>query len=227
VPGDKIVVIRNGANTDMFQPMDISVARKKLNLNQSGNYICFVGAFSAWHRIDRLVRSVPLVLQDYPNTRFLIIGDGKMKQDLIILAEQIGVHDKIIFTGRVPYQEVPLYINASDVCVFPSTKNFRNNRTGGSPLKLYEYMACGKPVVVGNVAGVSDDVTDANSGFVVDTANNDEMARAIIKLLSNEQLRKEMGDRGRKAAVEKHSWRKVAEQLAEVFESVIQKKEII
>jgi glycosyltransferase involved in cell wall biosynthesis len=224
VPSDKITVIQNGANIDLFKPMDVTKAREELGLNQSHKYVCFVGAFRAWEGIENIVKSTPLVLQKCPEARFLIVGDGPMKQELINLAEQVGVSDKVIFTGMVPYQEVPLYINASDVCVFPAAKNFRNDRTGGSPLKLHEYMACGKPVVVGNITGVSEHIMDTDSGFVVDPTNAIEMARAIIALLENEQLRKEMGERGRKVTIEKYSWMKVAEQVAEVCQSVIKNR---
>jgi len=223
VPSDKIVVIQNGANTDLFKPMDATIARNKLNLNQANNYVCFVGAFYAWQGIDYLVKSMPLVLQECPDTRFLLVGDGEMKQELIELAELVGVSDKVIFTGMVPYQKVPLYINASDICVLPAAKNFRNDRTGGSPLKLHEYMACERPLVVGNIAGVVEDVEDTNSGFVVDSTNTDDMARAIITLLRDEQLRKKMGSRARKNAVEKYSWEKITEQVAEVCQSEVMK----
>jgi glycosyltransferase involved in cell wall biosynthesis len=224
VPADKIVVIPNGANTDLFKPMDATRAREKLNLNQSNNYVCYVGAFHAWQGIEYLVKSAPLVLQKCPDTRFLIVGDGLIKQELINLAEQLGVSDKMIFTGMVPYRKVPLYMNASDVCVFSAARSFRNERTGGSPLKLYEYMACGRPVVVGNIAGISEDVMDSGSGFVTDPTNAIEMARAIMALLENEQLRKEMGERGKKFTIERHSWMKVAEQVAEVCQSVIKNR---
>ena len=224
VPENKIAVIPNGANTDMFQPMNATEARRELGLHQSNRYVCFVGAFNAWSGIDYLIRSVPLVLQECSDTRFILVGDGQMKQQLIELVEPVGVVDKVIFTGMVPYQDTPLYMNASDVCVYPEAKNFRNERIGGSPLKLHEYMACGKPVVVGNIAGVSDDIVDADSGIVVNPRNEDEMARAIITLLKNKQLGKKMGKRGREVTVGKYSWTKIAEQVAEVCQSAVKQK---
>lgn len=221
---DKIVVILNGANTHLFKPMDIVRARTELSLNQGYKYVCFAGRLYRWLGVEHLIRSIPLILGECPDTRFLVVGDGEMKQELIKLAELVGVSDKVIFTGMVPYQNVPLYINASDVCVLPAANNARNGRIGASPLKLHEYMACGRPVVVGNVAGVIDEVTDADSGLIVDPTSADELAGAVITLLGNEELRKEMGKRGREAAVEKHSWRKVAEQVAGVCRSVVQDK---
>jgi glycosyltransferase involved in cell wall biosynthesis len=213
---NKIVMIPNGANTNSFKPMDIIKVRKALGLSQRDYYVCWVGVMWQAQHVDCLINSVPLILKELPNTKFLIVGHGVMKQYLISLVEQLGVSDKVIFTGVVPYQKVPLYINASDVCVAPAARNFRNDRSGVSSLKLYEYMACGKPVIVDDIEGASQDVADSGSGFVVNTRNRDEMARAIITLLRNEQLRKEMGKRARKITVEKHSWAKIAERVAEV-----------
>ncbi len=223
VPSDKIVVIKNGANTDLFKPTDVTEARRELNLSRSDHYVCFVGRLWQMQRVGHLIKSAPLILEELPDTKFLIVGDGVMKQELISFADEVGVSDTMIFTGIVPHQEVPIYINASDVCVILEDKNFRSERLGASPLKLYEYMACGKPVVVSNVEGASEDVADA--GFVFDITNVNEMARAVVTLLKNEQLRKEMGKRGREIAVEKYSWRIIAEQVAKVCQSAIKAKE--
>ncbi len=221
VPGNKIVVIPNGANTDLFKPMDTTEVRDKLNLKQSSSYVCFIGNLWRAQSVDFLIRSMPLIVKELPDTSLLIVGDGIIKQELTSLAQQLGIFEKIIFTGTIPYHEVPKYINASDVCVVPAARNSRNIKTGASPLKLYEYIACGKPVVTGDVEGASQDVINSGSGLVVDPTNADEMAGAIVTLLKNEQLRKKMGERGRKVAAEKYSWRGIAEQVAEVCQSVI------
>jgi glycosyltransferase involved in cell wall biosynthesis len=227
LPAEKIVVIPNGTDTEIFKPMDIREAREKLKLNQNYSYVCFVGAFQAWAGVENIIHSVPLVLRQCPDTRFLLVGDGVMKQKNINLAEQNGVSDNIIFTGMVSHQDVPLYISASDVCISPGAENSRNSRVGGgSPLKLPEYMACARPVVIGSVVELSKDVIETGSGQAVDMRNKDELARILISLLKDGELRKKMGENGRKAALEKYSWRKVAEQIVEVCQSVTKEKEV-
>jgi glycosyltransferase involved in cell wall biosynthesis len=227
VPAEKITVIPNGTDTEIFKPMDIREAREKLKLNQNYSYVCFVGAFQAWAGVENIIHSVPLVLRECPDTRFLLVGDGVMKQKNINLAEQNGVSDNIIFTGMVSHQDVPLYISASDVCISPGAENSRNSRVGGgSPLKLPEYMACARPVVIGSVVELSKDVIETGSGQAVDMRNKDELARILISLLKDGELRKKMGENGRKAALEKYSWRKVAEQIVEVCQSVTKEKEV-
>lgn len=215
VPEDKIVVIPNGANTDLFKPMDAIEAREKLGLNRSDNYICFAGNLVQWQGVEYLMKSAPLVLEKCPGTRFLIVGDGPMKQELIELAHQIGVSNRVIFVGMVPYQEVPLHMNASDICVLPK----KLMGMGYSPLKLCEYMACMKPVV----ATRTDDfeiLEEFNTGVLIDPENRVEFANAIIKLIQTPELRGQMGENGRKYVVENRSWESVAKKVEEICSEV-------
>ncbi len=213
---DRITVIQNGANTDLFRPIDVTKAREELNLRQDCNYICFVGTLVQWQGIEYVIRSMPLVLSECPHTQLIIVGDGQMKQELIDLAEQIGVSDKVIFTGMVPYQKVPLYVNASDVCVAPKV----GLRSGYSPLKLCEYMACGKPVVASRASGL-EILEDSRGGILVEPGNSFELATAIIKLLQDKELKKQMGENGRRYVLENMSWESVARRVAEVFSDAV------
>lgn len=214
---EKIAVIPNGANTDLFKPMDTNQARRQLNLSGADYFVTFVGSLAAWQGVEHLTRSAPYILKECPESKFLIVGDGTMKQGLIELAQRIGVSDRMIFTGRVPYDKVPLYINAGDVCVVPK----KPMASGYSPLKLYEYMACEKPVVATRTSGF-EILKANNAGLLVNPENLQELAKAIIKLLQDPELRKQMGKNGRKYVVENHSWESVAKRVAEVCEQTFQ-----
>lgn len=216
VPDEKVVVVENGANVDLLRPMEITKARKELNFDRDANYVCFVGALYPWQGVEYLIRSAPLILKKHPKTKFLIVGDGMMKEELINLAAKTGVSGKFIFTGAVPYEEVPKYINASDVCVVYK----RPFKSGYSPLKLYEYMACGKPVVASRISGF-EILEENDAGILVEPENPEELAKAIIKLLKDEKLREEKGRNGREYVVKYHSWENVARKVAKVCESAI------
>lgn len=218
VDPQKIHVISNGANIDMFKPLDQN--KCKLELDPSINYVCFVGNLAPWQGVEYLIQAAPLILSKCPNVNFLIVGDGIMKDKWMQLAEVIGVSDKFIFTGSVPYEKIPLYINASGICVAPFPKA-RNEKIGLSPLKLYEYMACGKPVVASNIKGVGNLLELEQTGIAVPPENPDDLATAIIKLLKNESIRKKMGINSRKCVVENHSWASVAEKVANVCKNTI------
>ncbi len=216
IPDEKIVVIPNGANTDLFKPMHQEKAKKELKLEEKKNYICFVGNLAPWQGVEFLIQSAPLILKESTHTKFLIIGDGPMKEELIDLAEQMAVSDKFIFTGVVPYEEVPKYINASDICVVYK----KPLKSGYSPLKLYEYMACEKPVIASRVEGF-EILEENHAGILVEPENPKELAKAIIKLLKDERLRRELGENGRKYVTKNHSWEAVARRVAEVCKSVV------
>jgi len=214
IPEDKIVVIPNGANTDLFKPMDEAEARRELNLNQGNDYICFVGSLVKWQGVEYLIKSIPLVLEQCPSTRFLIVGDGIMKDELIELAKQTGVSDKVIFTGMVPYQKVPLYINASAVCVLPKKPILC------SPLIMYEYMACAKPVVATRISGL-EILEEYRAGLLFHPMDSRELADGVTTLLKNRELGRELGKNGRKYVVENQSWASVAQRVDEVSEGLI------
>lgn len=216
---NKITVIQNGANTDLFKPMNAITVRETLDLAQDVNYACFVGSLNKLQGLEYLVQSLPLILDQCPNTQILIVGDGSIKEQLYKLAKKTGVSNKIIFTGMVHYQEVPRYINASDICVAPMVKE-RNQRIGLSPLKLCEYLACGKPVVASRISGL-EILEKYNCGYLINPESPEELAQAIIKLLRDPILRQNMGENGRKYVLENRSWESVAKKVSATFENIV------
>lgn len=221
IPGEKIVVVSNGANTSLFKPLEQETCRKELDLNPEIPYVCFVGNLAPWQGIEYLVKASPSILSRFPECRFLIVGDGIMKNELIKLSGELGVEDKFIFTGVVAYECVPLYINASDACVAPFILA-RNAKIGLSPLKLYEYMACGKPVVASNISGVSDALETSEGGIPVLPENPEALAEAILKLLGNPDLRMKLGSKGLSYVTENYSWYSVAKQVDRVCKAGLQ-----
>lgn len=220
IPESKIVVINNGANTDLFIPMDKNKAKHELNLDISLHYICFVGNLIPWQGVEYLIRAAPLILKEYSSSRFLIVGDGAMKEEWMRLAENMGLLNNFIFTGRIPYEKVPMYINASDICVAPFIKE-RNSKIGLSALKTYEYLACGKPLIASGIPGVKDLIELSGGGISVTPENPQELAAAVIKLLPDENARKSMGEKSRKYIVENHSWHSVAKKVLSVCNNAI------
>ena len=120
------------------------------------------------------------------------------------------------FTGAVSYEKIPLYINAGDVCVVPKIPL----KSGYSPLKLYEYMACGRPVIATRTEGF-EILEEKNAGLLVNPENSQQFANAIIQLLTDKELGSRMGEHGRTYVVENHSWEIIARRVADVCESVV------
>ena len=214
LPDEKIVVIENGVNTDLFKPLNKDV---KYGLDENYNYVGFSGSFSRWHGIEDLVKSAPLILKEVKNTKFLLIGDGLMKKKIVQMVNDLNLTDNFIFINRVPYEEVPKYVNIFDVCVILKKKDIP-----GSPLKLWEYMACGKPVIATNTQDFKV-LKECNAGILVDPEKPEDIADAIITLLKNKELREEMGKNGRKYVVENRSWESVAREVEKVMEEAVLK----
>jgi glycosyltransferase involved in cell wall biosynthesis len=225
IPEDKIAVIENGANVDLFQPMSVIRAREELNLSQSDHYICLVGSnLLPYQGTEPLIRAAPFLLERFPDTRFLIVGGSSdsERREIIDTVEKAGLGDKFIFTGLVPYQQVPVYINASDVCVI-LPKGF-TRKSGISPLKLCEYMACEKPVVASRTDGL-EFLEETNAGLLVNSESPQEIAEAIAKLLESKELRKTMGKNGRRYVVENRSWEIVGKKTAQVCKDAIEERQ--
>ncbi len=111
--------------------------------------------------------------------------------------------------GQVSQSTAMQYINAADVCVAPFTKE-RNSTIGLSPLKLYAYMACARPIVASDIVGVGDTIRDSNCGIVVEPDNPGMLASAIVEVLQDADLAQKLGANGRAAAIASHSWERTA-----------------
>jgi glycosyltransferase involved in cell wall biosynthesis len=220
VPENKIHVINNGANTDVFKPLDLKQTKAKLQLENSKKYVCFVGNLAAWQGVEFLVQASPSILKKCPDAHFLIVGEGVMKDKLMAITSELGLSDKFTFTGRVPYEQVPLYINAADLCVAPFIKE-RNSKIGLSALKTYEYLACGKPIVASSISGVRDLIESSGGGMPVTPENPEELSAAVVKLLLDENMRVLMGNKGRRYVVENHSWDGVAKKILDICKDII------
>ena len=220
VSENKIEVLENGANVDLFRPMERNRVISKLRISEQFRYVCFVGNFATWQGLEYLIKSVPHVLKECPDARFLLVGDGDLKERLESMVKDIGVSDKVIFTGMVPYQNVPYYINVSDVCVAPFISQ-RNERIGLSPLKLCEYLSCEKPVIASRISGL-EILEEHQMGLLVPPEDEVALAQAIVRMLKDYSLREEMGKNGRQYVVKHRSWESVARKTLEVFEELIE-----
>jgi glycosyltransferase involved in cell wall biosynthesis len=217
IPKDKVFVVNNGANIELFKPINQEQAKAELGLDKSKKYVCFVGSLAAWQGVEFLIYAAPFILEKNPNVRFLIVGDGAMKHKLLEITSKLGLMDKFIFTGSVPYENVPLYINAADICVVPK----KPIKSGYSPLKLYECMACGKPVIATKTSGF-ELLEEINAGILINPENYSEFANSILMLLNNPKLMTSMGMNGRRYVTVNHSWSKVASKVLNICNSVLE-----
>lgn len=215
---NKLIVIENGVDTLKFTKKSKLSCTKKIGLSEEFRYVCFVGEFSPWHGIDILLESFPLVLNELKNVKLLLVGSGVMREKLIEIAKMRGIQSNVIFTGSVRHDSVPDYINSSDICVAPFIKE-RNENTGISPLKIYEYLACEKAVIASRIKNL-EFLEENNLGILTEPDNSKMLAEAIVRLLKDEKFRNEMGRNGREYVATGHSWDAVSSRVEEVCEKI-------
>ena len=207
-----ISVVHNGANTDLFRPKLRQDCRSRVGFPPDVPIVLFVGDLARWQGVDILIRSVPKILQANPSTIFAIVGGGAALGELRALAEELDVSPHVLFAGPVAYESVPDLVGACDVAVAPR----RSLRSSSSPLKLYEYMACARPVVASRIPEFQV-VEDEGAGVLVEPENPERLAEAVAGLLADSGLCQTMGARGREIVEKEYSWRRVAARIAHYF----------
>lgn len=212
---DKFVTISNGVNITLFKILDSEVCRNKLDLDVNSKYVCFVGSFAPWHGLEYLIKAAPSILKKVPNTKFILIGDGKEKEFIIQLINKLKLSNDFFFHDTIPHKEIPIYINACDVCVILKRKDIP-----GSPLKLREYMACGKPVIATRSTDFNI-LNESNAGILVNPENTVELSNAIVELLNNKNLCLNLGINGKNCVIKCYSWSMVALRVANVCYDVL------
>lgn len=206
-----IQVIPNGANTHLFHP----AARSTRGLPQ--RYVFFFGAMAAWQGVDSLLAAV-----DDPvwpvGVKLVIAGDGAERKKVEKFASR---SDKLIYLGFVPYGDIPGILACSLAGISPQSDFAGRAETGLSPLKVFETMACGVPVILSNFPGVADLVQAAEAGISIQPSDPAALAAAVCRIATDESLRRRMGSNGRRIMESEHSWDVRAESTARVITAAI------
>ena len=209
IPLSKILVFPSGTDTELFHPMKKEDCCLKLGLDPSCRYVGFIGSFLVYQGINLLIDAAPLILKKIPDTLFLLVGDGPMRTDWEKKVQGKALQDNFIFTGHVPYRNVPNYIGAMDVCVAPH----QGETNQASPVKLFDYMASGRPIVASDIEVVREIVADSGCAVLVVPKRAEDIAKAIITLLRYNNLRKDLSVKGRDYAVDHYDRRKLTAAL--------------
>ncbi|MBI3088123.1 MAG: glycosyltransferase family 4 protein [Candidatus Omnitrophica bacterium] len=220
VPAARCHFIYNGVDAERCRPMDRTEAARALGLDPEKEYVGFIGYLFPWSGIEQLIAAAPLVASGRPDVRFLVVGHGLWGDRLPGLAREAGVEDRFRFLGYQPWDKIPLLCNVFDVGVTPYVADKGVGRYRSS-MKTLEYSAAGCPVVITRAEGVSDIVEQAGCGLVVEPDDPAALAQAILTLLRDPQLRRSMGEKGRRLVEEGYTWRHVAQKMTAVFEKLV------
>ena len=193
IPLAHMLVAPSGTDTELFRPMAKDKCCRNLGIDPAFTYVGFVGSFFAPQGVDTLIQAAQIIVSKYKNIRFLLVGDGPMMKTW--KAETIcqGLQDEFIFFGQVAYRRVPKYLGAMDICVAPH----RWDSNQASPVKLFDYMACGRPIVASDIEVVREITENSGCALLVPPGNPGELAQGLALLIENEQRRRDMGKKGR------------------------------
>lgn len=209
----RVVVIGNAANTRLFHPMDKEGCRRSLGLAGHRYWICFEGGLYPWHDVPLFLQATRLLVDQGIDLVALIVGDGPSRKEFEAVALKLDLGDRARFIGRVPYERVAEYIGASDVGVGAFTRE-RNERIGISPIKVFEYVACGRPVVVSCLPGIAEWVDREHVGRLARAGDPDHMARTLRETLEDRVLQADVSKRGPEVVAREHDWMAVATRVA-------------
>ena len=210
---NKIRIIPNGADIIAFYPDRPShLIRDQYNLSKF-TVIGFSGSFHYWHGMDILHRLIEETLSTHMRSAFLLIGEGPHRSRLV---EHFGSNHegRVILPGNIDHEAVPDYISAMDIVVapYPPLDFFYY-----SPLKVFEYMAAGKPVVATRIGQISSVIVHELNGLLFNPGSYDQLRDHVFRLVEDRELRHRLGRKARETIVKDYSWKHSAEGVAAVL----------
>ena len=250
---NRIVVAPNGVDPEAFDPSKVSLKDKHeirtwLNIEPDAIIITFVGTFGPWHGAEKMATAA--VRLSYLNRKsdnkihFLFIGDGPRRVEVIKLAQKLISNGELSLPGVVDHATILKYLVASDILVAPTVRNPDRSPFFGSPTKLFEYLASGKPVIASTIGQVKDIFSDCRNIEVL-TANNDpsmpldefgigiepgsvdQLTQAIQYAVDHPDWRSIAGENARRIALERYTWAQHFAKIDGCLEKIVRRTRVL
>lgn len=213
-----MVKIAPGIDTEHFAPRsDALELRSQLGLIDK-KVIVSVGRLVHRKGQDTLIEALPAIIKNVPDVHLLFIGEGPYKEYLVKRAEQLQVSHVITFIGRIQYRELPRYICVGDIFAMPSRSRLAGLEVEGLGIVYLEASACGLAVIAGKSGGAPDAILEGETGYAVDGRSAHDVAQAAIPLLTNPELARSLGVRGRQWIIDEWRWDIWAKKFTELLQ---------
>jgi glycosyltransferase involved in cell wall biosynthesis len=201
VPVGKCIVMPNGADPRQFAPRAGDAGlRERLGIPPDSFVVGFTGILRPWHGLDLLVTATSGMAKSGLKVFLLIVGDGPYRASLEKMVHESGLTESVRITGRVPHGEVPAYVALFDAAVSPHATFY------ASPMKVIEYMALGKPVVVPGTPNFLDILDDRSEGIIFEDGDAVSLEQALVRLCQEPGLRGDLGARARQKVERRLNW---------------------
>jgi len=213
---DRVVVVPNGVDVRAVRP-DLAGDGRNQELRDHGDgpLLGWVGTFGPWHGAEVLIRALSLLS---PPTRLLMIGDGERRAECAALARSLGVAERVLWLGVVPHGTALARLAACDVLVSP-TVPLPGVPFFGSPTKLFEYMALGRPIVASRLDQLAEVLEDGRNACLARPGDPADLAKAIRSVLGSRDRGEQLGRQARRDAVHRHTWDHRAAAILERLEA--------
>jgi glycosyltransferase involved in cell wall biosynthesis len=219
VPRSLVHVVPNAIDPELFRPRERAPLRRKHGL-PGGRLLVTAGRIDREKGFDVAVQALAAIGARYPDVHLLVIGEGHREQPLRELAEELGVADRVTFSGAKPPDQVAELLAASDIFLFPTLRH------EAGPIVLLEGMACGLPTIASRLGGVTEVVAPSgrdSAGILVPPDDAGQLASALRSLLDDEELALALGRRARERILEEYTLERLLERTLQVYRLAIER----
>jgi len=210
----KVRVVPNGVDPEKFKPFEDQAAIKRQFGLGNEPCVLFVGSLIPRKGLPFLVEAAKKIVKEYKETKFIIVGEGPLRNQLLRELEVANLSGNFTFIGNITGNMLPPIYNCADVFALPSIQE-------GQGIVLLEAQASAKPVVAFDIGGVNEAVHNGETGLLVKRGNTEKFAAAIMKLLSDKSLREEMGVNGRRFVAENFTWDICTQKMLQVYREAL------
>jgi glycosyltransferase involved in cell wall biosynthesis len=217
IPSEKIHVVPNGVDARRFHPAPRDEQlRERLGFN-GAQVLGFVGGLRPWHGVERLPELLQVLAPAFPNLKLVFVGSGQLERDLKLKFAEKNLSGRVLFLGATAHDEVPAIIRQFDIALAPYPEHAHSFYF--SPLKMFEYLACGVATVAADIGQISEIVKHRETGWLYKAGDFAALAEACQTLLKDSALRERLGASGAKLIHEHYTWdhnaRRVEQFMAE------------
>lgn len=185
----------------------------------SGPTIAYLGSFQPWQGLGTLIDAFAVVLQRYPDAQLLLIGDGSLYHELVTRAEDLGCSSHISFKGMLPQDKALAVVKEADIVV-----QLYERRAEYVGMKLFDYLAAGKPVVVTAPSRRHDLIRDQETGLVILPGDSHQLADALTRLIADDTLRRRLGQKASRLVQAHHTWSHRAKEVESCALTILRRR---
>jgi glycosyltransferase involved in cell wall biosynthesis len=215
IPQEKVVKIYNGIETDYYKPHDQEEGRRRVrqeySVNDSEVLIGSLGRLVWQKGFEYFIHAMPILIRDLPEAKFLIVGEGPLRQELEGQTRSLGIQDRLVFTGH--RNDIRDMMAAMDIIVIPSLLE-------GFPMITLEAMAMEKPIVTTSIDGIMEQIRDGMEGLLIAPKSPPALAQAVKRLVDNPDYARSLGINARAKVVRDFSVHKMIAETIKVYETL-------